>query len=75
MDHRTPSIGRLADERAIFYDYLPTVLHRGVGIFITGQSPLRTGLLKVGWPSAREEMSADDLTTGELFKPQDCATA
>jgi len=31
-----------------FYDCLPTVLHRGVGIFITGQSPLRTGLLKVG---------------------------
>jgi len=37
--------------------------------FITGPSPLRTGLLKVGLPGAKEELSEKDPTIADLLKP------
>ena len=37
--------------------------------FITGQSPFRTGLLKVGLPGAKEGLQAEDPTIAELLKP------
>jgi arylsulfatase len=40
----------------------------------TEQSPLRTGLLKVGLPAAKEGLSEKDPTIAELLKPQGYAT-
>ena len=47
----------------------------GRSAFITGQSPLRTGLLKVGLPGrARKACPAKDPTIAELLKPLGYAT-
>src|SRR5262249_37913346 len=59
MGYRTPNIDRIASEGAIFTDYYgQQSCTAGRAAFITGQSPLRTGLLKVGLPSAKEGLSA-----------------
>src|SRR4051794_10431176 len=42
--------------------------------FITGQSPMRTGLLKVGLPGAKEGLSDKDPTLAELLKPRGYTT-
>src|SRR5262245_59786218 len=53
MGYRTPNIDRIANEGAIFTDYYgQQSCTAGRAAFITGQSPLRTGLLKVGLPAA-----------------------
>jgi hypothetical protein len=53
MGYRTPSIDRIAREGAIFTDwYGQQSCTAGRAAFITGQSPIRTGLLKVGLPGA-----------------------
>src|ERR1700757_1233592 len=55
MGYRTPNIDRIANEGAIFTDYYgQQSCTAGRAAFITGQSPLRTGLLKVGLPAAKE---------------------
>ena len=41
----------------------------GRAAFITGQSPIRTGLTKVGLPGAPEGMKPEDPTIAELLKP------
>lgn len=46
----------------------------GRAAFITGQSPLRTGLLKVGLPGAKEGLHREDVTLAELLKPLGHAT-
>jgi arylsulfatase A-like enzyme len=46
----------------------------GRAAFITGQSPFRTGLLKVGLPGAKEGLSDKDPTLAELLKPQGYST-
>ena len=46
----------------------------GRAAFITGQSPIRSGLTKVGLPGAPEGMKADDPTIAELLKPMGYAT-
>src|SRR5215510_14629633 len=76
MGYRTPNIDRIAKEGAIFTDndgQQSCTADRAA--FITGQSPLRTGLLKVGLPSAKEGLSALDPTIAELLKPQGYVTA
>jgi len=76
MGYRTPNIDRIANEGAIFTDYYgQQSCTAGRAAFITGQSPLRTGLLKVGLPSAKEGLSAEDPTIAELLKPQGYVTA
>jgi len=56
MGYHTPNIDRIANEGAIFTDYYgQQSCTAGRAAFITGQSPLRTGLLKVGLPAAKEE--------------------
>jgi len=76
MGYRTPNIDRIANEGAIFTDYYgQQSCTAGRAAFITGQSPLRTGLLKVGLPSAKEGLSALDPTIAELLKPQGYVTA
>ena len=54
MGYRTPNIDRIANEGALFTDYYgQQSCTAGRAAFITGQSPLRTGLLKVGLPAAK----------------------
>jgi arylsulfatase len=46
----------------------------GRAAFITGQSPYRTGLTKVGMPGADIGLQAEDVTIAELLKPLGYAT-
>jgi len=71
MGYRTPNIDRIANEGAILTDYYgQQSCTAGRAAFITGQSPMRTGLLKVGLPGAKEGLSEKDPTLAELLKPQ-----
>jgi arylsulfatase len=75
MGYRTPNIDRIAKEGAIFTDvYGQQSCTAGRAAFITGQSPIRTGLLKVGLPAAPEGLSDKDPTIANLLKPQGYAT-
>ncbi len=68
MGYHTPNIDRIANEGAIFTDYYgQQSCTAGRAAFITGQSPLRTGLLKVGLPAAKEGLSDKDPTIAELL--------
>ena len=70
MGYRTSNIDRLAEEGGLFTDYYAQQsCTAGRAAFITGQSPLRTGLLKVGLPGAKEGLSAKDPTIAVLLKP------
>jgi len=70
MGYRTPNIDRIANEGAIFTDYYgQQSCTAGRAAFVTGQSPMRTGLLKVGLPGAKEGLSDKDPTLAELLKP------
>jgi arylsulfatase A-like enzyme len=71
MRYHTPNIDRIAKEGGLFTDYYAQQsCTAGRAAFITGQSPMRTGLLKVGLPSAKEGLSDKDPTLAELLKPQ-----
>jgi arylsulfatase len=71
MGYRTPNIDRIAKEGGLFTDYYAQQFcTAGRAAFITGQSPMRTGLLKVGLPSAKEGLSDKDPTLAELLKPE-----
>lgn len=75
MGYRTPNIDRIANEGAIFTDYYgQQSCTAGRAAFITGQSPLRTGLLKVALPGAKEGLSDKDPTLAQLLKPEGYAT-
>jgi arylsulfatase A-like enzyme len=75
MGYHTPNIDRIAREGAIFTDYYgQQSCTAGRAAFITGQSPLRTGLLKVGLPGATEGLSDKDPTIADLLKAQGYAT-
>jgi len=75
MGYRTPNIDRIAEEGAIFTDYYgQQSCTAGRAAFITGQSPMRTGLLKVGLPGAKEGLSDKDPTLADLLKPLGYAT-
>jgi arylsulfatase len=53
MGGRTPNIDRIANEGALFTDYYAQQsCTAGRAAFILGQTPFRTGLLKVGMPAA-----------------------
>jgi arylsulfatase len=70
MGYKTPNIDRIAREGGFFTDYYgQQSCTAGRAAFITGQSPYRTGLLKVGLPGAKEGMQAEDPTLPELLKP------
>jgi Sulfatase len=76
MGGSTPNIDRIAKEGALFTDYYAqqscTV---GRAAFIMGQTPFRTGLLKVGLPGAKQGIQDKDPTIAELLKTQGYATA
>lgn len=70
MGYKTPNIDRLATEGALFTDwYGQQSCTAGRAAFITGQSPIRTGLTKVGLPGAPEGMQIEDPTIAGLLKP------
>jgi arylsulfatase len=75
MGYKTPNIDRIAREGGFFTDYYgQQSCTAGRAAFITGQSPYRTGLLKVGLPGAKEGMQAEDPTLAELLKPHGYVT-
>ena len=75
MGYQTPNIDRIAQEGAAFTDfYAQQSCTAGRASFITGQSPLRTGLSKVGIPGTNVGLHAEDPTIAELLKPLGYAT-
>jgi arylsulfatase A-like enzyme len=75
MGYKTPNIDRIAQEGALFTDwYAQQSCTAGRAAFITGQSPIRTGLTKVGLPGAPEGMQKEDPTIAELLKAQGYVT-
>ena len=71
MGYKTPNIDRIAAEGALFTDwYGQQSCTAGRAAFITGQSPIRTGLTKVGLPGAPEGMKTLDPTIATLLKAQ-----
>ena len=75
MGYRTPNIDRIMNEGIRFTDaYGQNSCTAGRAAFITGQSPYRTGLLKVGLPGAKEGMQKEDPTIAVLLKDMGYAT-
>ncbi len=69
MGYKTPNIDRIASEGALFTDwYGQQSCTAGRAAFITGQSPIRTGLTKVGLPGAPEGMTKLDPTIATLLR-------
>jgi arylsulfatase A-like enzyme len=70
MGGSTPNIDRIAREGALFTDYYgQQSCTAGRAAFVTGQTPFRTGLLKVGMPAAKQGLQDSDPTIAELLKP------
>ena len=70
MGYRTPNIDRIAAEGVRFTDsYGQQSCTAGRAAFITGQSPYRTGLTKVGMPGVDIGLQNEDPTIAELLKP------
>jgi arylsulfatase len=70
MGYRTPNIDRLAREGGLFTDwYGQQSCTAGRAAFLTGQSPIRTGLTKVGLPGSPLGLQSEDPTIAELLKP------
>jgi arylsulfatase len=70
MGYRTPNIDRIAREGALFTDwYGQQSCTAGRAAFITGQSPIRTGLTKVGLPGADLGLRPEDPTIADVLKP------
>ena len=75
MGYKTPNIDSIAREGAMFTDwYGQQSCTAGRAAFITGQSPIRTGLTKVGLPGAPEGMTAADPTIATLLRAQGYVT-
>ena len=75
MGYRTPNIDRIAAEGALFTDwYGQQSCTAGRAAFITGQSPIRTGLTKVGLPGSPVGLSPDDPSIADVLKSLGYAT-
>ena len=75
MGYKTPNIDRIAKEGAMFTDwYGQQSCTAGRAAFITGQSPIRTGLTKVGLPGGKLGLQPEDPTIAEMLKPLGYAT-
>jgi len=69
MGYHTPNIDHVAQQGALFTDYYAQQsCTAGRAAFITGQSPFRTGLLKVGLPGADLGLRPEDPTIADLLK-------
>lgn len=70
MGYKTPNIDSIAKDGMMFIDYYgEQSCTAGRAAILTGQSGLRTGLLKVGLPGAKEGLQDEDPTIAELLKP------
>jgi arylsulfatase len=75
MGYRTPNIDRIAKEGANFTDfYGQQSCTAGRAAFITGQTPIRTGLTKVGMPGSPLGLKAEDPTIAQFLKNLGYAT-
>ncbi len=75
MGYQTPNIDSIANDGALFTDwYGQQSCTAGRAAFVTGQSPIRTGLTKVGLPGAPEGMKPEDPTIATLLKEQGYVT-
>ena len=75
MGYKTPNIDSIAKDGALFTDwYGQQSCTAGRAAFITGQSPIRTGLTKVGLPGAKLGLQKEDPTIAELLKPHGYVT-
>jgi arylsulfatase len=75
MGYRTPNIDRIGKEGAMFTCwYGQQSCTAGRAAFITGQSPIRTGLTKVGLPGADIGLRAEDPSVAEFMKNLGYAT-
>lgn len=76
VGYQTPNIDRIAKEGMMFTDYYAeNSCTAGRSSFITGQSPLRTGLSKVGAPGAPVGLQDRDITIAQALKPLGYNTA
>ncbi len=70
MGYRTPNIDKLAKQGILFTDfYGEQSCTAGRAAFITGQTPIRTGMTKVGLPGVDVGLQKEDPTLAELLKP------
>ena len=70
MGYKTPNIDRIAREGMYLTDYYgEQSCTAGRSAFITGQSPVRTGLTKVGIPGSPLGIQKEDPTLAEMLKP------
>jgi len=75
VGYRTPNIDRIAKEGMMFTDYYAeNSCTAGRSSFITGQSPKRTGLSKVGLPGVAVGLQDRDITIAEALKTHGYAT-
>ncbi|WP_437570911.1 arylsulfatase [Sorangium sp. So ce542] len=75
MGYETPHIDRIAREGILFTDYYgQQSCTAGRAALMTGQTPLRTGLTKVGIPGAKRGLSDKDPTIAEILQPLGYAT-
>src|SRR5690242_18612491 len=75
MGYRTPNIDRIGREGAVFTDwYGQQSCTAGHAAFITGQSPIRTGLTKVGLPGAELGLGPLDPSVADVMKSLGYAT-
>ena len=76
MGYRTPNIDRICKEGTMFTDwYGQQSCTAGRAAFITGQSPIRTGLTKVGLPGADLGLRPEDPTIAEYLKQRSLSPA
>lgn len=69
MGYQTPNLDRIAKQGALFTDfYGQQSCTAGRAAFITGQSPIRTGLTKVGMPGAVLGLGPEDPSVGDFMK-------
>jgi arylsulfatase A-like enzyme len=75
VGYSTPNIDKIGEEGMTFTDYYAeNSCTAGRSSFITGQSPVRTGLSKVGVPGATVGLQKRDITIAEALKPLGYAT-
>ena len=72
IGYKTPTIDRIAREGMLFTDYYGQQSRTaGRSAFITGQHPLRTGLLTVGLPASPLGLQPEEPTIADLLKEQE----
>ncbi len=75
MGYKTSNIDRIAREGVGFTDYYAQQsCTAGRAAFISGSSPVRSGMTKVGLPGAKEGWQKTDVTMATVLKSQGYAT-